>query len=300
VSRYRIPAFLASAWYATDAFAEAKRKWFIGHASGARFRSLGLPIQLTKAMEHIFLRSPRHFVIEHALRRAELVGLGADEKLVAAVLETRPAADLRHGDFWRTVWLFLIDNARAIENAQIGPIIDFLHAIRHERVGVHADGGVTFREPPQPEFSLKGRTAASVLRLMEGWHRDLGVKAAGLAWAPSSMRPLLMQFPSEDPEAPPVSWELVELTNSEELRAEGIALRHCVASYGYGCWRGASRIWSLRRRRGSHARSVATIEVSPRRRMIVQARGFRNRRLTARERGFVQQWAARERLGLAI
>jgi hypothetical protein len=135
---------------------------------------------------------------------------------------------------------------------------------------------------------------------MEQWHHELGSTTGGLAWEPSRMSSLHVDVPSEDPETPPISWELVELTNSESLRAEGAALRHCVASYWYACWRGKSQIWSLRRRRGLHARPVATIEVNPQRRTIVQARGFRNRRLTARERSLVQHWASRERLGLAV
>jgi hypothetical protein len=65
-------------------------------------------------MEHIFLNSHDHLGIDYAMRRAELLGLGAPAELVQAVLATPLATDLRNGDFWRTVWLFLIANARAI------------------------------------------------------------------------------------------------------------------------------------------------------------------------------------------
>jgi hypothetical protein len=30
-------------------------------------------------------------------------------------------------------------------------------------------------DPPQPEFSIKGRTVQSMLRLMQDWHRSLGL-----------------------------------------------------------------------------------------------------------------------------
>ena len=112
LSPYRVPAFLSAAWYATDCgYAGAKRRWFVAHAGGARFRSLNLPIRLTSKMEHIFLGSRDHFGIEYALRRAELLGLGADPPLTEAVLAARPALDLDNGEFWRTVWPFLIANA---------------------------------------------------------------------------------------------------------------------------------------------------------------------------------------------
>jgi len=300
LSQYRVPAFLAAAWYATDQHADAKRRWFIAHARGASFRSLWLPIRLTRKMEHIFLGSADHLEIDYALRRAELLGLGANATLAAAVLATRPARDLGHGEFWRSMWLFLIANRHALEREQVGPLIDFVNAVRHERVAVETASGTILREPPQPEFSLKGRTPESLLRLMDDWHRTLGVVTGGLSWEPSRWRPLAVEVSQEDPAAEPAFWELTELTSSAQLRAEGAALQHCVASYGHLCWRGTSRIWSLRRRRGLGARSVVTIEVDTLRRTIVQARGFRNRRASGKALGIVQTWAAREGLRLSL
>jgi hypothetical protein len=301
LSTYRIPAFLGAAWYATDGpYAEAKRRWFVAHAAGATFRSLPLPIRLTRKMEHILLGSRDHFGIEFALRRAELLGLGAHQQLTDAVLATRPAVDLDNGEFWRTVWLFLIANSGSIDGAQVGPIIDFVHAVRHEQIVVDTVEGIVMREPPQPQFSLKGRTARSVLRLTDEWHRELGLMTGGLRWEPSRLRPMVLETPQEDPSAPTVSWELTELTNSAQLRAEGAALRHCVASYSHSCWLGASRIWSLRRRRDTDVRPIVTVEVDPKRRAIVQARGFRNRRASGRALQLVQAWAAREKLRLTL
>jgi hypothetical protein len=111
---------------------------------------------------------------------------------------------------------------------------------------------------------------------------------------------MVVETLQEDPSASPISWELTELTNSAQLRAEGVALQHCVASYSHSCWRGASRIWSVRRRRDSDVRSIVTVEVDPVRRTIVQARGFRNRRASGKGLQLVQAWAARENLRLAL
>jgi hypothetical protein len=243
VCTYAVPPLLAASWYAVDdAYAEKKREWFVAHARGAIFRSLDLPIIMTRRMEHIFLRSHDHLAIEHAMRRAELVALEASDELVRAVLATRLATDLRNGDFWRTAWMFLIANARAIDPAQIGPMIDFIQVIRHERVAVETQDGIVMRDPPLPSFSMKGRTVQSMLRLMQDWHRSLGMANGGLTWAPSPLRPMLMEEPSQDPSVPPIVWQLMELTNGAQLRTEGTALRHCVASYADRCWRGASRI----------------------------------------------------------
>ena len=86
---YKVPAFLASAWYAIDVAADKKRGWFIAHSGGASFRSLDLPLAMTRKMEHIFLASQDHLPIEHAMRRAELLGLGAPAEVVKAVMSTQ-------------------------------------------------------------------------------------------------------------------------------------------------------------------------------------------------------------------
>jgi PcfJ-like protein len=301
VCTYAVPAFLAASWYAIDdAYAERKREWFVAHSRGASFRSLDLPIEMTRKMEHIFLASRDHLAIEHAMRRAELLALGASDELVQTVLATRSATHLRNGGFWRTVWRFLIANASAIDPAQIRPMIDFIHAIRHERVAVETPDGFVLRDPPQPSFSMKGRTVQSMLRLMLDWHRCLGLANGGLTWAPSRLQPMLIEEPPQDPSAPPVVWQLMELTNGAQLRTEGTALHHCVASYGDRCWRGASRIWSLRILRGENVRRVLTIEVDMKRRAVIQARGWGNRAPSRKPLRLLHDWTVRERLRLAI
>jgi hypothetical protein len=284
VGRYPVPAFLASAWYVTDEAADRKRHWFVAHAGGARFRSLDLPVAMTRRMEHIFLASPDHFAIEYALRRAELLSLGVPAAFVEPVLSTRLATDLTNGAFWPTVWAFLIANAGSLDPVHIAPLIDFLQAIREEH----------------PAFTLKGRTVASLLRLMKEWHRSLGLSSSATAWTPSTLQPMVLEEPSQDPSVPPKRWHLLELTNSAQLRTEGVALHHCVASYAHRCHGGLSRIWSLRLRRGENVQHVLTIEVDPKRRAVVQARGRANRPASGKPLRLLEDWAAREKLQLAM
>ena len=301
IGRYPLPTFLAASWYAfDDLHAEKKREWFVAHGRGASFRSLDLPIDMTRRMEHVFLASPDHLSIEHALRRAELLALGASDRLVRAVLATRPGTDLANGAFWRTMWMFLVANAHLIDLAQIGPVIDFVQAVRHERVAVEAQDGIVFRDPPQPSFSMKGRTMPSLLRLVQEWHRSLGVANGGLTWPASPLRPMVVEETGDDPSAPPSVWHLMELTNGAQLRTEGTALHHCVASYANRCRQGLSRIWSLRVRRGEKVRHVLTIEVDMARHAIVQARGWNNRPASGKPLRLLREWAARERVVLAL
>ena len=301
ICRYEVPAFLAASWYAADdVYAEKKREWFVAHAGGASFRSLDLPIVMTRKMEHIFLTSPDHLAVDHALRRAELLALGAPDELTDAVLAIPLETNRRDAEFWRTIWRFLITNAGAIDLAEVGPMIDFVQAIRHERVAVATPHGVVMRDPPQPSFSMKGRTVQSMRRLMQQWHRSLGVGNSNVTWAPSGLRPMLLEEPSQEPSVRPGEWQLIELTSGAQLRNEGAALRHCVASYADRCRRGASQIWSLRVRRGEHVRHVLTIEIDMRRRAVVQARGWRNSAASGKPLHLLEEWTMRARLRLAI
>jgi hypothetical protein len=293
---YKVPAFLASSWYATDSAADKKRGWFVAHSRGASFRSLNLPVVMTRKMEHIFLASQDHLSIEHAIRRAELLALGVPADFVKAVMSTRLATDLRHSEFWRTVWMFLIANAGDVDPMQIGPLIDYIQAVRLDRM---QDGMMEFGSP-QPAFSMKGRTVQSMLRLMREWHRSLGSGSASLSWGRSPFEPLLFEELNRNDLEMPRRWQIMELINSAQLRREGAALHHCVASYANRCYRGASSIWSLRFWQAERINHVLTVEVDPRRRAVIQARGRANRAASGRSLRLLQDWAVRERLRMAI
>jgi PcfJ-like protein len=243
-------------------------------------------------------RSPDHLTLEAALRRAELLSLHADDDLVAAVLATRLGSDLANATFWRTVMEFFVRVSDQLDSNNVGPIVDFLQAVRHERVEVTTPEGLRLIDPPEPHFSIKGRSLASIQRLVDAWHRRLGRQVGGaLVWPRSRQQPLTYEERRLDPDVPPVRWAIVELTSSIDLRMEGQALQHCVASYAPYCAGGLSRIWSLRRITcSSTIASVATIEVNPRARAIVQARGLRNRAVSHRARELISLWARREGL----
>jgi hypothetical protein len=292
---------MSSVWYSTDAYGDRKRSWVIEHSRGASFRSLDLPLSVTRKMERIFLASYDHLALAPALRRAELLACGVPVEFIEAIMLTRLATDLQHGDFWRTVWMFLVRQSADMESRQIGPMIDYIHAVRHASVRIETQDGLVEVLPPQPDFCMKGRTVSSLLRLMRGWHRQLGGDSAfTFSWARSTFKPWLFEEPRLVDSAKPRRWHMMELNNSAQLREEGVALHHCVSSYAYLCQRGSSSIWSLRVWRGETMRSVLTVEVDPRRRIVIQARGKANRSASGKSLQVLRQWAVREGLTMAV
>lgn len=301
-ARYAVPRFLSLVWFGDDSqAARVKRSYYVDHARGRPFRKLALPFTMTRSMEHRFLRSPAHLSFEAAVRRSEALALGTGEAIADAIIATRLGRDLSRACFWRTVVRFIARYRDELGPDEVGPIIDFIHAVRHVRIDLQGAEGLSI-DPPEPTFSMKGRTPGSLRRRVAEWHRLLRRSPiTQRAWAPSAQRPLRIQAQQPAPGDPLWFWELVELTTSEELRMEGQALQHCVVSYVDCCMAGRSRIWSLRRRRLDGAvRSALTIEVDPRSRSIVQARGLYNRAPSARLMALVDKWAARERLVIRL
>jgi PcfJ-like protein len=269
-----VPRFLASAWL--GALTEP-RAWFVAHTRGRRFRSLALPVAMTRRMEDIFLRTPDHLGVYAALRRAEVLALGGSEQLAGAILATRLVEDFSDAERWRAAlgWLARCDS---LDLAQLRPIVDFLH---------------------ENAIDLRGRTFASVMRLVRTWHGSLATaRMWARSWPRSRWNEMAVAVEPKPGEQHRAEWRIVELLDSGELAYEGRAMRHCVATYAPACASRRCSIWSLRYRSSdaSAPRSMLTIEVDVRRAAIVQVRGAANSRPRPFPRTLVERWAAREHL----
>jgi PcfJ-like protein len=299
-ARYAVPAFMTSVWFdLPPGEILAQHGWYKHLGLGRNIRTAGLPMRVTRAMAHRFMQAPHHYTAVAALRWAQVLGLGGSEALARAAVGTRLGKMLENESFWESVLHFLI-NHPSFDLAQVGPLVDFVQHQRFEwREGVSPDGVFGGQPPPQPDFSMKGRTVASIRRLIEEWHKQLGreMHQRCFAWLHSRFNDFrLVQRSGEHGQTR--VWTITELRTSQALFVEGKAMRHCVATYAVRCGRGHSSIWSmeLENRRGRHR--VLTIEVDMATRTICQARRFGNRLPQAAEREILEQWAARERLSI--
>lgn len=277
---YSVPRFLASVWFGDD---DARMRWAIAHARGQAFRRLAVPITFTRQMEHWFLRTPDHIAFDRAMRRAEVLGLGGSPELAAAIIATPLAERFEYGEAWRKALAWLMRCGDDVDLLQVRPVVDYLAA------NLHA-------------VELRGRTFASVMRLVRGWHDALATERhAMFSWPRSRWRELTMRLPATTAQPRASEWTIVELLDSRALNDEGRQMRHCVGSYARRCRYDRSRIYSLRHRWCDEdaAQSVVTIEVLPRTAMVVQLRGPRNSRPRPEHLSLVQQWAVREGLVIA-
>jgi hypothetical protein len=135
--------------------------------------------------------------------------------------------------------------------------------------------------PDHARFSWRGRTPAGARDDALEYDRRLDESRShppNLSWRPRGWDRELADEGGV--------WTVRELTSSTELADESQAMRHCVASYDRRCAKGASAIFSLS---VDQVRQV-TVELEPRSRRIVQARGTQNRSAESRELDVLRRW----------
>lgn len=297
-SRYDVPLFMDSAWINGDS---VQQEWFRHIGAGRNIRTAdNLPAPLTKMMAHYFLMAPPAYSIDGAFRWAQVHALEGDRRLADALLETRIAHDFRDNEFWLSVLRLFIRNPM-LDPVHINPIIDYIWNRKYEMRIVFVAAGVAEEVgPEQPSFSMKGRTVDTLLAAVEAWHRALGreAKSGNLQWKKSHHEPFSFVEGTRQHKNMTV-WRIRELLSSNELIAEGRAMKHCVASYARSCHSGTCSIWTMDVETDEGMEKLLTIEINTAEKQIRQVRGKRNRRPTEKEKEIIQRWATQESLELA-
>jgi len=290
---YPVPGFMDSVWDlppGPEAFRQ--QAWYMRAARGASLRTLNLPLTITKRMEHYIRQTPDHYTVPQALRYGETLGLGGCVKLALEVAASKLGQSVEHFEFWRTVLLFFVNHPE-MDLVLVKPIIDFVQANKFAGEEIVTAHGTGHRQAPWPDFSIKGRTVASMLRLVQEWNADVTERKPnhGFSWPLSNVQGFRFVENGDAPENP-MEWTIHELVSSAELYLEGRALRHCVYTYAPKCRRGETTIWSLRLRVGGQEKRMATIEVNTRKGEIIQTRAKANSHAGPRSQEMIRQWAA--------
>lgn len=295
---YDVPLFMDRAWLDGNL---VQQQWFRHIGAGGNIRTAeGLPVPLTKKMAHCFLDAPDDYSIEAAFRYGQVLALGGDRRLSDALRETRMVADFRDDEFWLSVIGFFVRNPM-LDPVHIGPIVDYISNQRYEPRVVFIDRGVAQEVgPEQPNFSMRGRTVASLLNSVAEWHRRLGREVAGgrLQWRKSGFQDFKFVEGSKKAKNMKI-WTIRELLSSQELTTEGQRMHHCVASYANSCHRGKCSIWSMDLETDEGVEPLLTIEVNHACKELRQARGKYNRRPEEKEKDVLRRWALREGLTIA-
>ena len=291
---YPVAAHLEQIWLdgngLDDNEIRLRKRWYVAAAGGQSLNKLGAAEWLTRKEVHCFLNPPAvlDFCVTFwlAIARTYADDLGVAQRIARSKISRTPRGELA---FWREAARFFAVNPLPIE--EIDDLCDYL-AARLER---------------DRQYSLRGRTLASLERQMRDWHRDIAMVAriraaqrqaeirrgggkdeggwAGSPLANWSWRPSDSKASTRGEE-----FAVLQITKADELVAESRAMHHCVWTYAAKCIAGQASIWSLRRTGGGRADRMLTIELDPRNR-AVQVRGFGNRTARQDELQVLGRWA---------
>jgi len=283
---YDVPRFMDSAWFRSDRGAHRLRDWFIHIGSGKNIRTAKTPVPLTKRQAHCFLQAPDSYGIENAIRWGQIHALGGDARLADAVCGTMIGENFENDDFWAAVQRFFVTNP-LLDRRHVGPIVDYLNHQRFVTREVVTGPGVVEQQPPeQPNLTMRGRTAESLLRQTNEWHGKLArsKQVKELWFRPSGVKGLETRAGKNG------FWRIRELLSGAELIDEGRKMRHCVATYAQSCAAGECSIWSIERHTSDGVEKRQTVEVN-RHGVIVQSRGRLNRLPNQGEYDLLRQWS---------
>ena len=142
---------------------------------------------------------------------------------------------------------------------------------------------------------MAGRSPQALLRAMEAWHAALNQRTGSHGTIPSAWNGHQLEWwwSHTDKGGIVTDWHISEITTAERLREEGITMKHCVSSYGWGCARGRVAICSLQR----NGVPLLTVEYLPATHEIGEVRGKTNRVPTTHEWKILNRWAATKCLG---
>jgi hypothetical protein len=273
-----------------------RKRWYVVAAGGGALYSAGAGEWLSRKEVHAFLNPLGIVGFDAAIWQAIARSYASDPVIAQRVAHSRivqvPRAEI---GFWREVVRFFCAHPATVE--KMDDLCDYL-ADRRRR---------------DRAFSLKGRTPASLGRLMREWHRDLEaiarIEAARLraeaardrtrGWAsarsiheswPGAAIADWSWAPSSKDRGQREEYRVVQLRTAVGLVEETRAMRHCVASYAGKCIAGNASIWSLRHRAAGETTRLLTIELD-RSFRAVQVRGFANRAPNSAERKILERWA---------
>ncbi len=297
-AKYDIPQFMDRVWLIEN---ETYQNWYKHIGSGQNIRTAPeIPITLTKKMAHHFLSAPKHYNVDEALRWGQVQALGGDKRLMDALRGTHLIKNFSNDDFWLNVIRFFIANPM-LDVQHVNPIVDFIwnHKFANQRVFVER-GVVEEIGPPQPNFSMRGRTPRKLLSQVNDWHRQLGKesKQGSYEWEHSEIGDLVVKEQRMDNYTPRY-WRIQELLSTDELIEEGRVMKHCVVTYSESCFTGKTSIWSMETEDEYGKNNVLTIEVLMAEKLIRQVRGKRNRLPTPKERSILKRWTRKEKLKIA-
>lgn len=249
-------------------------------ANGKHIRKAeGCPFPFNKKMAHYFVNAPRGFNFDDAVWYGIIFGSRGNKQLLTA-FQNHFKNWQQNPALLKTLLLFFTNAGKEAIKEEIPQLLGYLQHLWDEN----------------KKLILKGWTLASLRRRTAQWYEDINrrqlarIKQYGqvVSWKGANYRPLEIKVEEQN-------YQIVQLTSSEALQKESLALKHCVSLYTGKCVNNSASIWSLQQLKNEVSISLVTIEINNNRK-IVQAKGLMNANPSKRASAIIKMWAKREKL----
>jgi len=297
-TRYDVPQWMLKSGSAVDLLA------LIHIGAGGSLRTAWPNIKFSKSMAKELWLVPSATRRADAFAWAEIKTLGGSDCL-AKTLCSGSRLLYFNPRFRTTVMRFFVrcerDATTPLLKSEIPSAIGFIQNIKllpaRALLGlrVHPYAG-----PLCPDFSLEGRNLRWLRRRMANWQEEIVANldtemfAKPIDWHPCEFEGV--DFINQDHK-----WRIFELCSAWRLKNEGTKMRHCVASYVNKCCSGKAAIWTVRKTnlQTNSTSSMATIEVNPITRTVVQIRAKHNLSPSESTMQVIRRWADSVNLNVA-
>lgn len=257
--------------------------WFSKAARGESLRKVVNLAGFTKKAAHFLWSAPEDLGLMRSVRWAQVRALGGDAQLARTVATQGYLSDhwaREAAAFWHHVLAWLVAHP-SFPRERIGELTFFIAQERH-RVA---------------DFSMKGRSVERLVALLDERNQEAAKEAKRtlVRFASCGLSPGVYVVPG--PTAGfERTWRIEEILDSEALYREGMAMRHCVASYDDDILRKESAIFSMTREHLGERKRALTVEVifNEGKRSFGEVRGKANRDPTPEELAIVKRWGQRE------
>jgi len=262
--------------------------WFICMGQGGSLRKLASLMggRISGKLVRFLYEAPSHLHPERACAWAEAMRISGNRRVADWISQNRgygidpsfvPESEyaIRFRKFWQQTVKWFARFERELSDEAAAELLEW--------------GSVRFSQDSTRNifFSWAGRTPASTQgvasRDLQKFFRELG-GTTNFQWHPVGVTGSLETAAYAG--AKTDAWTFDELTESSALWEEGVAMGHCVASYGGTCAEHISVVVSVRR----NGERVLTIELDGRTKAVLQVKGRFNREPTAAESAVVAQW----------
>ena len=277
LEKYYVPGFLYNCFLDKDE--EVFFPWYMCVAQGSSLIKQASNY-LTRKEVNIFIKQRNNMTISYNILLSKLLFMNLDKGMAHKIILSLRRFDII-GDIdsfnYICEYFNILKNSELNNNINFGFVSDYLRSklIAYSR----------------NEFSLKGRTLNSLIKLSDEWHqRRHIVKSNGFVqWTPANI-PDFEHIEYIDKNKTPLIWRIRQLCSSKDLFNESSKMHHCVSSYVSSCLSGQCSIFTMETDMLGCVEKLLTIEVTKNKR-IVQVRGKWNRKSTNKEDSIINKWS---------